>query len=269
MKAFRTQVYTRLLAVAFVLCAFSGVSAQNSEDTTVKRLPFQKNHFGVTASYTFSVQNIDQPRRTIMAYATGTHSRPMNPYIERYLNGYRTEHDEYGIGAFYTWHPLMKKDKVAWYDGLFLKFDVAGQYTNDHSDISNTTDKNYFMFNVGVSAGYTFTFNKVGLDIFTGLIGRFATKNRTHVKDGHFYAVVDGEALFTTEEYSCFPGGLTWRSGIGVNYSHFGVYLTFNDPLGYFIREHKKEYVKDELVNESTSSLKDRNSMSVGLIYRF
>jgi len=265
MKAFRTQVYIRVLAVAFVLCAFSGVSAQNSEDESVERLPFQKNHFGVTASYTFSVQDIDQPIFTMY----GDIRVPVTKTRE--YNGYRTEHDEFGIGAFYTWHPLMKKDKAAWYDGLFLKFDVAGQYVHDKADvkIDLTNDEDYFMFNVGVSAGYTFTFNKVGVDIFTGLLGRFATKGRSYESPFVGSVNIDGTNYVTKQIYNCFPGGLTWRSGIGVNYSHFGVYLTFNDPLGYFIREHKKEYVKDELVSESTGSLKDRNSMSVGLVYRF
>lgn len=270
--------------VCFVLAMLSlTANAENTKNKKIERLPFERDNFGITLGTTFKFDNHDM-NKTIYAY--GFH---VGPGTTSYTHCSKTS--EVGVGLFYNWHPLMKPDLSTWYDRFFLRFDIAGQIVSPRRDSYESLDNQhkYFLLNTGVSIGYTFKFNKVGLDIYAGLLGRFGTKRRSIEFSGKGYQPVIHVDYSYDGNIKWFDGGLSSTIGIGLNWQHVGLRLEFDNPLGYFYRATRTvnytgifdENYRDQPGYENfpvgeqkwtevwRECLKDRSGMTITWLYRF
>lgn len=269
MKSIYRIIITLIFAASWATSDFDSM-AQNSA-TCIERQEFQKNHFGIKIEGTFQGRQ-SGIRAEYPMYRTIGIDNDYSRFRDEIK--FRAKHDEYGLGAFYVWHPLMKKDKLTWYDGFFVKFALSGLLEVDRGSVKSykTKDENYFMFDFGINLGYTFTFNKFGLDLYTGVDWRTATKSFKYADRSVYLRYRDQtDAFYFDDVYSWYPRGFRWNVGFGLNYGHFGIFAQFNLPIGYFYREHLRIYPEDTniQVDHLTKEYKDNKSFTAGIQYRF
>ena len=165
-----------------------------------------------------------------------------------------------GCEGIYTWYPL-KNSKATGLTNIFARFGLGGEFNRyGYND--------QFLFNSEILLGYTFSFKKMSLDLYTGPKGKFAPRRRSYT--GPYGRVseypdeypndVSELPIYTTRMYT---GGAYWSFGATLKIQHIGINVGYNQGISDF--EHYSSPDR-KYFDPNPRAL---NTMTVGLLYYF
>ncbi|MDE6397424.1 MAG: hypothetical protein K2K84_09135, partial [Muribaculaceae bacterium] len=176
--------------------------------------------------------------------------------------------DQWSVGGsvFYNWHPLTSTNSPA-LKQFFTRFALGGEFNRYGSN-------DQFLFNAQVLLGYSFKFDKICLDVYTGPTGKFAPRVRSftgpygYVYDSDYLPELDlprDKSELPVWTIKMYTGGVYWTFGVGLRINHFGINLGYNQSLSDFERFRRLE--NSQYIKYWSNPL--LNSMTAGLQYFF
>ena len=243
------------IGTTFTLMLFGGA-------TMKAQSVFEKDGFGVSVNADITTEEIPDLLVGPPGPISGLYWPPFVHYIID---------EQWGIGAtaLYSWHPFKSVANSNFAKFFFTEFGLGGVF-------SRYGINDAFLFNSHIFLGYTFAFNKIGIDIFTGPTAKFAPYTQNYEGPyGYVYKDNGSESSLPTDvsqlpvyNFKMYTGGVTWSFGAGINVKNFGIFAHYNLSLTDFehltVKEVKPQNQKIKFPNN-----KYYNSVTVGLKYYF
>lgn len=246
--------------IALFLAILAGVVIQcYGQDSINREYSFEKNGWGIAISEEVSIE---------------TDSEDMSDYFSNYISNkkhyvsrsdVRSKFNAPGITLHYLWHPFMRRNTASWVDRLFVKPEVGGQIEVQ----STRTEWTKFLFTANVLFGYTIKIRNFGFDIYTGPAAKIATKHYTrnnYTGENNNWPIKLDEISYT---YDYTPWCVSWRFGFALNYTHFGLTISYNQPMGYYMRETIRDTGQAGNPIIGKNNRRQLKYLSFGLSYKF